>query len=271
MEFNQMIKGKWVNNKSDKLVIVFQSAGRIPDEIMDKILLNQISREEVAPYHQKYNWYKVTAYKNVDYLFLEDYFSNSYGWYMVDSGKNIIAELNQGLTQFIEDNNYKVVTTYGSSKGGTGALLYGLLNPKINNVFSLVPQVHSIKYIEKHMKRYKSLFFPTPDPQFEQYLDNIFFEPDLYKSENCYNTTIYLYTGLEDEQFNETVQLSKFLKSKVKGNNMIINTSSKRHTPLVMDNLDFIFNLLNAITMKQKVSEKKLIKLGSGLSLFKDS
>ncbi|WP_257009365.1 hypothetical protein [Bacillus sp. 7884-1] len=190
---------------------------------------------------------------------------------MVDSGKNIIAELNQGLTQFIEDNNYKVVTTYGSSKGGTGALLYGLLNPKINNVFSLVPQVHSIKYIEKHMKRYKSLFFPTPDPQFEQYIDNIFFEPDLYKSENCYNTTIHLYTGLEDEQFNETVQLSKFLKSKVKGNNMIINTSSKRHTPLVMDNLDFIFNLINAITMKQKVSEKKLIKLGSGLSLFKDS
>jgi hypothetical protein len=265
-----LIKGKVIKNGTKRLVIVFQSAGRIPDEILDKILLNQITHEEVAPYHQKYNWWKLSSDKSADYLFVEDYFSNSYGWYMIDSGRNIIEEFNQGLTIFIKENGYNDVTTFGSSKGGTAALLYGLINPNIKAVFSLVPQVNSIKYIDKYMKKYKSLFFPTANPVLEKYFDDIFFNPDIYNAENCYNTKIYLYTGIGDDQFSETIKLSDLLKTKVRSHSLIINTSQKKHTPLVMDNVGFIFNLLNAIINKTKVSEAKLIKISSGTFLFKD-
>lgn len=265
-----MIKGKLINNNSRKLTIIFQSAGRIPEDILDKILLKQISREEVASYHQRYNWGKITTSKDTDYLFLEDYFSDSYGWYMVDSGKDIIAEFNQHLSEFIDQHQYEEVITFGSSKGGTGALLYGLLNPKITTVFSVVPQINSIKYINKHMNKYKSLFFPEPDAAMEKHLDNIFYNPKLYKDNHHKNTTIYFYTGLGDDQFNEILEFQHYLTGKVKSNTIIINSSQKKHTPLVVDNVAFIHDLLLALETKQKISNKNLVKLQRGLFLLKD-
>ncbi|KMP28798.1 hypothetical protein [Bacillus wiedmannii] len=265
-----MIQGKLINNNSQKLTIIFQSAGRIPDHILDKILLKQTSREEVALYHQKYNWIKIATNKETDYLFLEDFFSDSYGWYMIDSGKDIIEEFNHQLSEFIEQHHYKEVITFGSSKGGTGALLYGLLNPKITTVFSVVPQINSIKYINKYMNKYKSLFFPKPDTSLEKQLDEIFYNPELYKNDTHKNTTIYFYTGLGDDQFNEILKFQNFIVEKVKSSTIIINSSQKKHTPLVVDNVAFIEDLLHALENNNKISNKNLVKLQKGLFLLKD-
>ncbi|HDR7796374.1 TPA: hypothetical protein QCY03_000106 [Bacillus tropicus] len=265
-----MIQGKLINNNSRKLTIIFQSAGRIPEPILDKILLKQISREEVSLYHQRYNWGKIATNKETDYLFLEDYFSDSYGWYMIDSGKDIIEEFNQQLSNFIEQHHYEEVITFGSSKGGTGALLYGLLNPKITTVFSVVPQINSIKYINKHMHKYKSLFFPKSDISLEKRLDEIFYNPELYKNDTHKNTTIYFYTGLGDDQFNEILNFQNFLVGKVKSSTLIINSTQKKHTPLVVDNVAFIHELLHALETKNKISNKNLVKLQKGLFLLKD-
>ncbi|HDR7295066.1 hypothetical protein [Bacillus cytotoxicus] len=50
-----MIKGKLINNNSRKLTVISQSSGRIPKDILDKILLKQINKEEIALYRQRYH------------------------------------------------------------------------------------------------------------------------------------------------------------------------------------------------------------------------
>ncbi|PTJ55382.1 hypothetical protein BU006_13515, partial [Mammaliicoccus sciuri] len=80
-----------------------------------------------------------------------------------------------------EFNIYKEhVVLYGGSKGGMGALIYGIKNKLINNVFSLVPQIHAVDYIDKKLSDYKKLFCPDGDKRTESYFNSIFFNPDMY-------------------------------------------------------------------------------------------
>lgn len=240
-----MINGKLVKNNSNKLVIVFQSRGQIPDNIMDDILVNRINKDEIAKYHKKYNWYTISEDSDADYLFIEDFFSGCYGWYMIDSGECIIEDFNNSLTEFIIKHYYHEIIAFGSSKGGTGALLYGLINPMIKKVFALVPQIRVVSYIEKHMKRYWTLFFPTHSPEIESYINEIFFNELTYEKILNHNKDIYLYTGVGDEQFEESMRLHQLLSQKILKSNIIINISFKGHNPLVLDNLPFIESTLN--------------------------
>lgn len=130
-----MIKGKLINNNSRNLVIVFQAVGVLSKEDFEEIINNRVTQDEVSIKHQKYSWYKFGNVDYADYFFIEDRFSSSYGWYMIDSGKSVINEFNKELEKFIVENGYNSVTAFGSSKGGSGALLYGLINPRINRVF----------------------------------------------------------------------------------------------------------------------------------------
>lgn len=115
---------------------------------------------------------------------------------MFDKGKSIFNEINKDITELIKKKNYKNVTTYGSSKGGTAALLFGLINPLINNVFSLVPQIHVIKYIDKKLLKYKKLFFPEENKEVEKYFEEIFFNDDLYLEKNIKDTKLFSIQGL---------------------------------------------------------------------------
>ncbi|SHE14117.1 Uncharacterised protein [Chlamydia abortus] len=189
---------------------------------------------------------------------------------MIDSGKSIIDEFNQSLTDYIISHNYKEAIAFGSSKGGTGALLYGLINPMINKTLALVPQVKVVDYIEKHMKKYKILFFPEKSNIFEKDMNEIFFNETIYNNGFTLNKEIYLYTGIEDDQFEEAVQLSLFLNDKVQNNNFFINTSYKEHNLIVLDNLDFIEKLLRAIIHDQKITDERIISIREGIFLLKD-
>ena len=265
-----MIHGKLVSNNSKMLIIIFQSAGRITDEMFEGIKDGRISENEIEEAHKKYTWYKFSEKNYADYLFIEDYFSQSYGWYMVDAGKSIIDDFNEELENFIKSKGYTSVTSFGSSKGGTGALLYGLMNPKIDNVYALVPQVHAVTYIEKHYAPFKSLFFPDNDKEVETYFNEIFFNESIYKEENYSNTNIYLYTGIGDEQYKETLQLNQFLSKKVKNNNIIINSSSKSHTPIVMDNIPFIRSGLKLIANRAPMEGPRLSNIREDILLLRD-
>ncbi|MGW7924723.1 hypothetical protein [Staphylococcus xylosus] len=263
-----MLNGKFVDNNSTKLTIVFQSAGRISHNLFDKILYGEATKEEVKKAHEKYTWFKFSNDQYSDYYFVEDYYSKSYGWYMFDEGNNIIHEINNSLTELIHSKNYETVTTYGSSKGGTAALLYGLINPNINNVFSLVPQVHVVKYINQKLLKYKTLFFP--DENNEGYFDNIFFDKDLYDEENIKDTNIYFYTGINDEQFEDLLELYKLLDDLKCNNNIIINSSLKLHNDIVMDNTPFIKSALKIITNGAVMKGPRLKRVTSNVLLLKD-
>lgn len=265
-----LLKGLLVDNNSKNLTIIFQSAGRISKDLFDRILNGSASYEEVKSAHEKYTWFKFSKYKYSDYYFVEDYFSQSYGWYMFDGGKSIINEFNEELSRFIKDKKYENVTTYGSSKGGTAALLYGLINPNINNVFSLVPQVHAVKYIDLKLSKYKSLFFPNNSIDDEEYFDKIFFNDEIYSNKVTTGTNIYIYTGINDEQFDDLLPLHQLLDEKDCNNNIIINSSMKGHNNIVMDNVPFINSALKIITLNNVMRGPRLKRINSNVLLLKD-
>ncbi|MGN7384066.1 hypothetical protein [Paenibacillus sp. SAFN-117] len=140
----------------------------------------------------------------------------------------------------------------------------------INKTLALVPQVKVVDYIEKHMKKYKILFFPEKSNIFEKDMNEIFFNETIYNNGFTLNKEIYLYTGIEDDQFEEAVQLSLFLNDKVQNNNFFINTSYKEHNLIVLDNLDFIEKLLRAIIHDQKITDERIISIREGIFLLKD-
>ncbi|WP_192978114.1 hypothetical protein [Mammaliicoccus vitulinus] len=261
---------KLVNNNKKDLIIIFQSAGRIPKETFERITNNDVSKDEVKKLHEKYTWFKFSEFDYVDYLFLEDYYSKSYGWYMFDSGRSIIEELNKELHEFISKKNYKNVTAYGSSKGGTGALIYGIKNPLINNVFALVPQIHAVDYIDQKLSAFKKLFFPNDDKTTENYFNNIFFNEELYQESNYRNTNIYVYTGVGDEQFNEALKFNKYLNDKNINNNIIINSSLKRHNEIVMDNVPFVRSALKLVALEKVMKGPRLYNIDDNILILKD-
>ena len=149
---------KFIDNGSGILIIMFQSVGQIPKDQFKNILENTVSDEEIEKYHSKYNYMKIVRENpQFDYLFVQDYYSRSYGWYLVDSGKFIFNELNDDLEEFTK--KYEYVYAFGSSKGGSGALIYGNLNKYITHTFALVPQIEIAKFVNQTLGKYKSLLF----------------------------------------------------------------------------------------------------------------
>ena len=86
------MSGKYVDNDSDKLIIVFQSAGRVPQEAIISYLNKEVTDEDIGRYHEKYNWFNWTKkIEEADFYYIEDLYSGIYGWYISDFGKNIIS------------------------------------------------------------------------------------------------------------------------------------------------------------------------------------
>ena len=264
------MKGKLIDNNSSNLTIIFQSAGRISIELFDNILEGKAETNEVKKAHEKYTWFKFSNDVYSDYYYIEDYYSESYGWYMFDKGKSIFNDINKEITELIKKKGYKNVTTYGSSKGGTGALLFGLINPLINNVFSLVPQIHVIKYINKKLPKYKKLFFPEENQEIENYFEQIFFNEDLYLEKNIQDTNLFFYTGINDEQVEDLLKLFHSLEKRNINNNIIINSSFKKHNDIVMDNVPFIKSALKIITTHKKMQGPRLREITSNVLILKD-
>ena len=237
-----MLHGKHFQNGRKTLVIVFQNAAKPLNEAIPNIYLNKISQAEVSEMHEQYTWIKFAkTCSKVDYLFVKDHFSSVYGWYIMDEGKFIYEEFNKQLTMFIKKNKYKRVISFGSSKGGTGALLYGLINPFITDVFSLVPQINVATFINKLCPNEKSLFFHN-SLEFEQKVNNLFYSSDLY---NDYSqTNINFYTGSQDIQFNNLLEYRKFLKDKNIVSKLYLNRSDEKHTRLVNQYTNFIYSFL---------------------------
>jgi hypothetical protein len=262
-----IFKYKHIINNSNTLLIIFQSGGRLPIEALDGVLNNTISQEKIAEYHSKYNWFKLTKNKKIDFLFLEDHFSKAYGWYIVDSGRLIYEQFNKDLEELLSRFNYKNVIAFGSSKGGYGALLYGLINSKINTVFTMVPQIEAVTYIDNHYSRWKKLFFPNKDIAIESKVNNIFFDNEFYngREDIIYKTNVFLYTGVKDEQYLQQVRFDEFFDGKIKNKNLIVNTSNENHGAIVVDNQDFIYAMLKALYNKKRVNSERLKFIKRGL------
>ncbi|EGO2713259.1 hypothetical protein IDE33_002833, partial [Enterococcus faecalis] len=136
-------EGKHIQNDSDTLIIVLQGVFSKTNEMYaKKVAEGYISAETVKNLHNYYHFMKLSQNNATrDYLYLQDYYSELYGWYVFDNGKFIYKELRKLIKQFIIKNNYKKVYLVGSSKGGAGAILMALHNEFIDKVFVMVPDL----------------------------------------------------------------------------------------------------------------------------------
>lgn len=240
-----MLHGKYFQNGSRTLVLVFQNAAKHLNNAIPQIYSGEINQNEVAEMHNHYTWIKFAERViRADYLFVKDHFSSVYGWYFIDGGKMIYEQMNVELSNFIQKHDYERVIAFGSSKGGTGALIYGLTNPYVTNVFSLVPQIHVSSFINNLCPKEKSIFFGK-DIYFEEQVNQFFYNPLLYTHKHT--SKILFYTGIKDIQFKELIQYRDFLYAKGIANEMILNRTNERHTRLVNQFTPFIFSVLEGI------------------------
>lgn len=260
--------GKFVDNGANNLIIVFQSAGRVPTSAIDLYLKKNISYDQIERYHQKYNWFnfshdRVTA----DYYFIEDHYSGIYGWYITDFGENIITKVQKEINEICEMKNYHIVLTYGSSKGGTGALLHGLINPYVNKIMSLVPQVDVARYLDMHLPMLKQFMMSEDLGKINKdSLGNILNFIDIPHIKK--KKTVFLYTGVLDEQFLEIYNLSKEISSSHISSTLIVNVQKKKHSAIVMDNLVLINQLIDNILCSQRTKNVNLLKIKSKLFVY---
>ena len=72
------MSGKYVDNGSDKLIIVFQSAGRVPQEAIISYLNKEVTDEDIGRYHEKYNWFNWTKkIEEADFYYILEYMAGT--------------------------------------------------------------------------------------------------------------------------------------------------------------------------------------------------
>lgn len=259
------MSGKFVNNNAKNLIIVFQSAGRVPANAIKAYLKNEISDQDIEDLHSKYNYFGLSKKElKADYYFIKDHYSGIYGWYISDFGKNIIEDIQREIKKIVMQKNYKVVITFGSSKGGSGALLHGLLSPYVNNIFALVPQINVTRYVSMHLPIIKPLLLPNKIN--EDNMKDIFNFIDFSKISR--KKHVFLYTGIFDEQFGELNSFAKSLPSDLVSITRLINVERKKHSPIVNDNLDFIYQIINKILVNRRTVDDNLFRIDSKLFIY---
>ncbi|MBC2675833.1 hypothetical protein [Listeria booriae] len=264
-----MLHGKHLLNGSDTLVIVFQNAAKPLNDAIPDIYRGNVTQKEVAEMHERYTWMKFAQrVTKADYFFVKDHFSSVYGWYFIDNGKFIHEQFNEELTAFIQQHGYKRVIAFGSSKGGTGAIIYGIMNPLITDVFSLIPQIHVARFINKLCPNEKSLFFGKKK-HFEKQVEDFLFADELYV--NYKETKLYLYTGLQDIQFQALLNYRKFLEEKGITSELFLNRGDERHTRLVNQYTPFIFAVLeDLIDQGDKRIMQQIVSLSPSIRILKE-
>lgn len=134
-----LIMFKHLKNNSDKLLIVFSSANKF-DQTTNITHLNR-----------NYSWYKnFSEESEFDVLFISDNLFQPYGWYCFSGVVSTIEYINRFITNFVEKHSYKQVYSFGTSKGGTGALLYGILNDSIDVIITGIPIIAVKDYIRQN-------------------------------------------------------------------------------------------------------------------------
>ncbi len=157
---------KYVNNNSDKLVVVFQGVnqGNVLSSNRDmyrKIsLFNKKWNKLFVEKHNKYSYFKLFDNKGVDLLFVADAFSDCIGWYALDKGKDVTDKVSKFIDGFVKENGYKAddVYLFGNSKGAFASLLYINKLNNVNNVVCSYPIVKPGLRYKKLLKKPEQLF-----------------------------------------------------------------------------------------------------------------
>lgn len=251
-----------IKNNSKILVIIFHATFSIIDEKFYKEFLdNKITAERVQQIHKGNLHFFQFAMKTkeADFLFLEDYFSELYGWYMFDKDKFIYNELNQELDNFIEENGYKRAIALGSSKGGTGAFLHSLMSTKISDCFIMIPDLcKSLKFLSENGK---AILFNNNE-EFQKKLTS-FFDDNKYLSlvsDSKKHFTVV--SGIRDNTYRETCNIVRTLNSpqfeNIKSTFYTFPTQEK-HMSIVGNHDNMIYQLFRSVVTQEPLEDERTV------------
>lgn len=134
----------YYDNGSDKLIVVFNGS--------TDVIHDYGNRDYVSKLRNKQCFVEIKENKDNNYLFIQDSFSELYGFYIQHFNHLIFWNLNDKLSEFIIKNKFdpQNVTAIGNSKGATAALLYSINNENIGNSFVINPILDFVEYFEKN-------------------------------------------------------------------------------------------------------------------------
>ncbi|MFJ4675127.1 hypothetical protein [Kitasatospora sp. NPDC088783] len=138
------------------------------------------------------------------------------------------------------------VTVFGSSKGGSAALFYGL-KYGFGNIVASVPQFHIGSYVLADMPDAARLMMGEVTEHNVAVLDAVL--PDLAAASPHRNANIYLVTSPQDEQFPRQVQPFLHLFQGYANFNLVYNDSVliTGHGKVTLRNLPTIMGILNLL------------------------
>ncbi|SQC56805.1 Uncharacterised protein [Listeria newyorkensis] len=183
---------------------------------------------------------------------------------MFDNGNLIIQEFNNKLSKFICKHNYKEVILIGSSKGGVGSTLYGLINPYVTKVFGMVPDLRIST--PAYGKSGQKLFFNN----------NIGFEEkvrDFPKLLSDYSVAIenkkfYYYTGIRDYGFRQLIELNKYLcKEYNYDSHLIVMPTADTHSPLIKNHTNLINHIIDTVVHECPLDDELFLEVGGNVYL----
>ncbi|MBA3925425.1 hypothetical protein [Listeria rustica] len=243
------LNGKHIQNQSDTLVVIFQGVFTKTNEAYaDRIVQKQIPDEEVKNLHSYYHFMKVSMRNEArDYLYLEDYYSQLYGWYLFDHGRFIYEELSEQLSRFIKDQGYRHVYLVGSSKGGVGAIMMALHCPEIDNVYTMVPdlRISTTGFGESG----RHLFF-NQDAAFEAEVKTIFEREKTFEKFAKFDkkARFFFFTGVRDYGFRPVTDFhNKLMDDFQAESHLLILPTPEPHSPLIKNHPNLMNHLIQNI------------------------
>ncbi len=117
------VKFIFVNNRSDKLVVVFSGIG------------------------SDYNYRRSLRNSSWDQLYIKDSWAKGLSYYLYEDGSNHPEQLtSEFINAFLSKHSYSKIVSFGSSKGGSAALYFGIKH-KFNQIFCGACQYRVGNYI----------------------------------------------------------------------------------------------------------------------------
>ena len=100
----------------------------------------------------------------------------------------------------------------------------------------------------------------------EELMGNIMNYLDISKIKR--RKTVFFYTGILDEQFAETRLFSRKISSELISSTLIMNVERKGHSPMIMDNVEFIEKVLSNILNQTRTEDDDLFKIDPKTFLY---
>lgn len=180
----------FVNNRSKKIVIIFSGIG------------------------SDYNYRRSFKNSSWDQLYIKDSWADGVSYNLYENGCNHPEQLTSSFIEwFLMNHKYDYVVTFGSSKGGTSAIYYGL-KYHVNEVYAGACQYHVGDYLgiyhEKSNSGYYEKVMGLDNPLGIKILNSVF-ERQIEININSKTVVNLLYSKAEHTYEEHIVDLIKKL------------------------------------------------------------